>query len=195
MATFSMKVKGVVALISFKKDKYILRLMKHAREQNKAAVKVWLIAVLERIPTFTGTARGTFAPLGRTVNYIVTRVGPAGGPFSEASAARAALKKHIVSGGKTFVAGFSAGGNYAHYSLDTQLISNGIVNTFIFTNDLPYVAYNDVNPAPKGYTLPSNPPWRAYTNGLIAWRKYIRSKVTKHMLPPKALLKIKHVKV
>lgn len=192
MAMYGIKVKGSQSIVSINLDKFNKLLLEKCEEQNKLAVRVWLRTILDHIPTYTGTARGTFKPLGRVVNYTVPLVGKAGRP---GKTAKNPHKKHISYGGSTFAMGFSAGGQHAEYKLDVKVSNLEIKCSFIFTNNLPYVAYNDVNSAPSGFVLPSNPPWHSHERGVEAWKRYILTEVPKKLLVPKEFIRIVKMKV
>lgn len=191
MRNVSIKGKSSINLFKLDVNKFRKNLAKECEVQNRQAVRAWLVEALTYIPTYTGTARGTFKPVGRVVKRVVSKLGPAGQP---GDSYRAKQKKVITYKGKTFIAGFSAGENYADAVLSTNIENDKIINCFVFFNDLPYVAYNDVNSAPSGFSLPSNPPWRWRKKSNKVWAKYILGEASRK-LRLKVSQEIKIVKV
>lgn len=189
---FGMKLRGKQAIVRIDTNKFKAQLIDKCDEQNKLAVRAWLKARLDRIPTYTGTARGTFAPLGRTVRCAVPLVGRAGRPGKTSKNPR---KSHITYGKRKFAMGFSAGGQYASYKLKVNYSKTAILCSFEFSSNLPYVAYNDVNSAPKNFRLPSNPPWHSSARGKKAWEKYVVNKAAKQLIVPREFVKVKKVRI
>lgn len=193
MALMNLKVKGHISTITIDIGRFKTSLVKQCEVQNRQAVRAWLRETLKFIPTYTGTARGTFKPLGRTLRVAVPKIGQAGFPGNKK---RAAKKKTIWYGpGRTFTAGFEAGGQYAQYDLKVRQSGLKITCTFNFTNNLPYVAYNDINGAPPNFILPSNPPWQSHDAGAKAWKQYILTTVPERLKIPREAIKITVMKV
>jgi hypothetical protein len=192
MALQGMKVKGQVALFKGNSERLFAAALKIAIEENKKAVAQWLKVVLTYIPTYTGTARGTLRPVGRQVKVAVSKFGPAG---AKGDLRRAKKKKKIVYKGKTFTAGFVAGGKHAKATLTSVRKGNEIVNTFEYTNNLGYVIYNEQNTQPPGFKLPSNPPWRYNLKAVTAWKKYILIQVPKRLPSPLKFVKFTKIRV
>jgi hypothetical protein len=186
------KVKGQVALFKVNSEKLFAAALKVAVEENKKAVARWLKVVLTYIPTYTGTARGTLKPVARQVKVSLSKFGPAG---AKGVLRRAKKKKKITYRGKTFTAGFSAGEKYAQAQFSSVRRGNDIVNTFEYTNNLGYVAYNEQNSQPPGFILPSNPPWRYNIKAVVAWRKHILIEVPKRLPSLMNSVKVTKLKV
>lgn len=150
-------------------------------EQFREAIRAWLKAVLNEIPEYTGTARGTFKPLARTLNVVVT---PGVKYYKREGPLRSRLKKgyHIVQG-KRYLVG-PASNEYGAFDLqDTKAPFS-----FSFSQNLPWALWNDIQPAPAWMTLPSNPPWEAINAGNRAYYERIGNIPTNVFL--KALSKV-----
>lgn len=187
-----MNVKGNITITKINVSKFKTSLKEQVEVQNRQAVRAWLKAVLTEVPGYTHTARGTLVPVGRLVKRAIKRVPATGG---RGSARRAKKKKNIWYKDKKFRAGFSYGKNYASASISTKLDGISLRSTFTFTNSLPYVAYNDVNSAPPGFKLPSNPPWGARRKGVDAWGDYIKTEARRKLPVPNNSIKVTRRKV
>ncbi len=192
MLLFKVRIKGGQKTVNINLNRFYTILERVCIKQNKEAIKVWLGETLKYIPGYTGTARGTLVPVGRTVGKIVSRFGP-GGPSGNQK--RAAQKTHIHERGRKIRAGFKYGKNYAAATLATKRTSSEVRNVFVFTNSLLYIARNDVNGPPPGFIMPSNPPWRSHDKGARAWRRYVLTVIPKKLPVPKDYIKITRLKV
>jgi len=164
-----LKLKSTVQLMKVDGLKGHNELDKFFQRQLRNATREWLKAVLLKVPEYTGTARGTFKPLGRELKVAVGK----GVSYYDSKFERqrqAKLKKgYIIIQGERFSVG-SGSNNYAEY----ELRYNYPMYTFIFDEKLPYVLWNDISPAPKWITLPSNPPWAAFDAGKRAFKTYLK---------------------
>lgn len=192
MTLYSMKVKGNMSIVHIDVERFKTSLLKKCEVQNRQALRVWLKTALLHIPGYTGTARGTFYPVGRLVRRTVTKFGPGG---QSGNPDRAKRKKLIYYKGRTYTAGFEAGRDYASATLRTDISGVKITNSFIFTNNLPYVARNEENPPPEGWVMPSNPPWRALEKAASAWKKYILTVVPVRVNISREIIKIEKFRI
>lgn len=190
MALYKMKITGNTLDIKIDMNHFKSKLVEQCEIQNKQAIRVWLKEALLHIPGYTGTARGTFIPVGRLVKRAVTRFRP-GDPLGNAQRAR--KKKLIHYGGRTWVAGFQAGSQYSLAFMRTKRTGLRITNSFTFMNNLPYVARNDIAGPPPGWTLPSNPPWMAIRKATIKWQQYVHTEIPKRLKIPRGFIKITKV--
>ena len=145
------------------------------RAQLRQAARAWLRAVLVRVPQYTGTARGTFKPLGQFLHVTI----PPGKIYAKD---RRRLGQHLAKGsksvqGSTYQIGPSSN-DYAEFSFDYGPREY----KFIFTQNLPWAIWNDIYPAPAWITLPSNPPWHAIQAGNAAFKNYLRVEMPKRVL-------------
>lgn len=189
---FRLRVKGTQTTVNINLDKFYTLLEKVCIEQNKEAVKEWLRKTLNNIPGYTGTARGTLVPVGRLTNTIISRFGP-GGPSGNQKKAK--YKKYIRYGGHIIRAGFHHGKNYASAAIGTKREGNKIINTFTFTNTLPYIARNDISGPPPNFIMPSNPPWYSHGKGAAAWQNYIRTIIPTKLPTLSQFIKVKRIRV
>jgi len=144
--------------------------------QIRQATRAWLRAVLAKVPEYSGTARGTFKPLGRVLRVAV----PQGWmPYNRKyeRLRQYKLKKGTVTiQGKTFKVG-PGPNDYADFYFDYS----GPEYKFIFTQNLPYAFWNDIYPAPNWIKLPSIPPWHALAAGQAAFHNYLRVEMPKRI--------------
>lgn len=168
------KTKLRAKVIKTNTVKFIKALDKDLRIQNRQAARAWLREALTNIPTYTGTARGTFKPLGRALRVSVPKFGPKG---AQGNLANAAKKKYFQypKGGRKYKLGFNEGAQYSKYRFKTYKTKTSIQISFTFNNQLLYLLWNDIYPAPNWITLPSNPPWEALDYASIAWEDYIKN--------------------
>lgn len=178
-----------VALLKFDEVKFSKTLKKRLEVAHNQAVRTWLRAVLEEIPTYTGAARGTFKPLGRVLRVAVNRTKVLG------NKKRARQKKWAYVGGRKYRVGFEYGENYGDYSIYWKDARYKLIYGFTFTSDLPYVLWNDAYPAPIGFTLPSNPPWNAFRKGAREFVRYVRTEIPKRLPKTAVLNKIQIIRV
>lgn len=158
-----LKLKSTVTLIKLGKINLNSKTVdEFFQRQLRNAARAWLRAVILKIPRYTGTARGTFRPLGR---YLKVAVGP-GIKYGYTTPNR--TSKRIQ--GKVYQLGPVAGEQYSSFSFSRD--ANGEY-VFTFDQNLPYVIWNDIYPAPAWITLPSNPPWFALEAGREAFNKYV----------------------
>jgi hypothetical protein len=147
---------------------YKAKIRKIMEDENKEAIKKWLKTVLSRTPTYTGTARGTYAPVGRLVGRLV-RKGRIKGNIE-----RAKQKKYFVYKGKVYPLGFAAGANYQDHQIKLIVRSNTITTIFIFDQKLPYVLWNEIQPGPSWFNFQTPPPWKALEKGEISYDNHFR---------------------
>jgi hypothetical protein len=155
---------------------YKANLYKVAEEEHTEAVKAWLKKVLANTPTYTGTARGTYAPVGRTVGRTVRR-----GIVRGKTNPRRKKYFQYPKGGKKWPLGFSAGANYSDHEIKGRISGGTLKFTFMFDQQLPYVMWNEVYPAPAWMTLPSNPPWLALTKANKTFARRINNNFNKEV--------------
>lgn len=163
----SVRIRGQVPVVNFKQ--YLRKVQKAVQEEHTKATKAWLIAVLQKIPTYTGTARGTYAPLGRIVGHSVS-VGLRRGKTDPNK------KKYFIypKGGRRWPLGFAAGANYSEEKITFRQQGLDVYRArFEFDQMLPYVLWNEVRSPPSFMKLPSNPPWRAHEAGEKAFIRYV----------------------
>ncbi|MEA2036321.1 MAG: hypothetical protein U9O94_02350 [Nanoarchaeota archaeon] len=192
MGSINMKVKGVQTLVTIDLNRFKTTLVKQCEVQNRQAVRAWLKEAVKHIPGYTGLARGTLVPVGRLVDRVVARFGP-GGPSGDQN--RAAKKKKVHYGGRTFTADFQSGKSYAQAAITTKLSGLKITNSFTFTNELPYVARNDISGPPPGFIMPSNPPWQSHDKAAKVWKKYITAVAYKRLRVSSKFIKIRKLRV
>lgn len=141
------KFKSSLKLINFQKNAYIRRLQERLEVIQREAARAWLRAVLEHVPTWTGTARGTYLSLGSVLRVavpikpIVTR--PNRGPI------------------------FGTVKSYFDFSAE------GLVYRFSFTQNLEYYLMDELNIVPN---IPSTP-WFSFSYGENAWMIEVKNRL------------------
>jgi hypothetical protein len=155
----------------------------------KRAVKEWLLTIIAQIPVYTGTAKGTFAPVGRIVGRVVAA--------ASAVSLRASQKKYFKYQGKSYPLGFEAGKSYASPAptLTHEDTVTGRTFTFTFTNTLPYVVWNDMRKGPAWFPFKTPTPWKLLDAGAEAWRNYLLNEMPKRLPKLKDSIKIVTMKV
>ena len=140
------------------------------REQENA-VRAWALAVIAKIPTYTGTVLGSFTPLNRVIrNLGITKPG-----ITARAKAKIAAGTRIK--GVEYQLGFDAGAQYGDPKMYHVVSRFKQEYIFQFNEDLPYAMWNEIYPAPSWIKLPSNPPWRAFEAGEKAFRQYAREEI------------------
>jgi hypothetical protein len=131
------------------------------------AIKVWLKTALSKVPTYTGTARGTFKPVGRIVGKQIRR-----GQVRGRSDPR--KKKSTTWGGITYsTTGPPAGEQYGDASISKRKYRDGITLAFSFSQSLPYALWNEATPGPPGFIYASPHPWHALSAAKEAYEKFL----------------------
>jgi len=172
MVTPLIKLSGTIPVIevtSFPKklERVLLR-------EQKNAVRVWARTVAEMIPTYTGTARGTIAGISRTINNLgITNSG------GISARARMKIQRGTNIQGVHYKLGFQAGKSHSDSKLTHEISTDAQSYTFLFWENLPYVMWNEMSPAPVWITLPSTPPWKAITAGIVAFDNYVKYEIPK----------------
>lgn len=141
-------------------------LNKLGKEEVKEAAREWLRAVLKEIPTFTGTARGTFKPLGSFLKVAIPKSAPVSSRTS----------KKIQ--GTSFQLGFGAG---AQYGQDFEFVQKGLRFEFNYTVNLPYIWWNSLGPGLPSLRKPA--PWMAIQNGTKAFGRHVEEKLPGKLAP------------
>jgi hypothetical protein len=159
--------------INFDSGKYIKAIKIVMDEEFDIAVKKWLLAVLRHTPTYTGTARGTYAPLGRAVGHAVRKGTIKGDP------AKAAKKKFFKYGGQSFPLGFAAGANYSDFKITKakNIKVKSARYVFEFDQQLPYVLWNEILPGPDWFHFRTPPPWLAMQAGNTAFVNHMKKAI------------------
>lgn len=186
----TIKIRGQFADVKFEIKGFNAALRAALDKQQREAVKAWLVAVLEEIPTYTGTARGTFAPIGRMVNLTVGKTGILGDPSGAAS------KKVFKHKGRVIQLGFEEGAELGKdFKLTQEATGKILIYKFEFNHNLPYLIWNNMFPAPEWIHLPSNPPWKALEKGRDAFIEYVTTILLTKVPDPNLFVRISFVKV
>ncbi|KKL45572.1 hypothetical protein LCGC14_2354280 [marine sediment metagenome] len=163
-----LKVTGQISSVRLNSKRYHAAVLKRLDQEHKNAVAAWVKAVAYSIPVYTGTARGTIAPVGRTVRQFV-------------GAAGTNEKTEFVYQGKTYPLGFRQGKNYQEHSLSRAGTEGRLTFTFRFLETLPYVVWNTSSPAPAWMNLKNITPWYAIQKGVAAYVQYAREQIPKRL--------------
>lgn len=122
------KLKSAFIKLSLDKDAYREALDKRIKEIQMEGARSWLRANLDRIPVYTGTARGTFLPIGVILNVAVPIV------------------PRVTLPGK----GPDVGSTLSQF----EFSQNGGIYKFTFDQSLPYFLLNEFNAIAN---IPSTP--------------------------------------
>ena len=93
--------------------------------ENPQIYSSFSYSVLRKTPTYTGTARGTYKPIGRVVDYAVRR-----GKSSATTDYR--KKKYFVYNGKKYRLGFGEGARYQEHKFQTRAYKDRVISLFVF---------------------------------------------------------------
>ncbi len=157
-----LQIKYKFELPKIKIEKYIKSIEQHIAEQQEQAIRKWLIAALSKVPTYTGAARFTFKPVGRIVNRAVRR-GRVKGSSDPSK------KKVFKYAGQIY----PLPGEYGEASISKKRTRDGLTVDFRFSQSLPYVLWNEIQPGPSWFPFKTPPPWHALTAGREAYEKFI----------------------
>lgn len=145
------KFKSSFSLIQFQSSAYLRRLQEKLEVIQREAARAWLRAVLEHVPTWTGTARGTYLSLG-SVLHVAVPITP---------------KVQRANRGPLF----GVVKSYFDFSAE------GLVYRFSFTQNLEYYLMDELNIVPN---IPSTP-WHSFSFGYEAWKAEVKTRLLKDM--------------
>lgn len=168
-------------------SKYRSQIKMIMEKENKNAVRKWLKSVLRKTPTYTGTARGTYAPIGRVVGYAVRR-------GQSTATSNPSKKKYFIYNGKKYKLGFGAGAQYQEHKFQTRAYKDKVTSLFVFDQKLPYVLWNEKYPAPVWMNLIRPTPWFALKAGRVSYENHFRRHVYKRLGAVKLVIGQKVVK-
>jgi len=167
MSLLKVKVRAECPRIDYQGFK--LNIGRLGQKYLKLATKAWVRAVVERVPVYAGTARGTLQPLGRFVNASV--------PRGRKSGAREAQRETKKIYGKTYQLGFEGGKTQGQ---DFDLVQDDMKWTFRFHHELVYFIWDNYGKPLK--TLKAAP-WGALEAGQLAFAKSVHDEFTPQIAP------------
>ncbi len=167
------KFKFLITIPKLDTKKYIKAIDKYVEAQQLIAIKRWLLSVLKNTPTYTGTARGTYAPIGRVVKHTVRR-GRKGGSSDHRT------KKKFTYKGKAWPTGLKAGENYSEFFITKKITNTSTRHRFEFHQNLPYAVWNQMMTGPAWFKFDRDPPWNAHKSGETAFRRYVNGPLKKN---------------
>ncbi len=155
----------------FNYDEFKANINRLGQKHLRLATRAWVTAVVTKVPVYSGTARGTLAPIGRFVNAAVPRgtvVGPTSGT------------KKIL--GKTYNIGFDAGKEYGQrFELGQEASPNKTTWFFTFNHeDLVYFIWDNYG---KPLSTLRQAPWDALKAGDDAFRLSVKEKFVPEVRP------------
>lgn len=163
---------GQVATFNVALGNFTKQLDQQLMTELRAASAEWVKAVLQTIPVYTGSARGTFAPISRVLKHWGVN-NPTVGPVDAAAAKK--IKRGFYYKNKRYILGYTAAGIHSNYSFNMITRPGQRVMKFNFTNNLPYVLWNTMYKAPDWLHLKHITPTYAYEKGAIAFEKYVKN--------------------
>lgn len=185
-----MKTSGSkFAKMSLDLPKATKRIEDSLESHHRQAIKAWLKEVLENIPTYTGTARGVFITLAKSIGAAsVKRVNPRMPPSDPAAAAK---KKWIVGNGRRIKTGFGAVSGV--HSISKNNTGTRLEFEFRHSADLFYLLWNDVAQAEIDLFYPT--PWMSHAFAASIYEDYIKTQAPKSLAAVKDYIKVETVKV
>lgn len=161
------KISYKATSAKFNFEKYKQSIDNYVSDKQIQAIKEWVKGAVSETPTYTGTARGTYVPLGRIVRATVRK------GIIKGNAARASRKKEFRYKGKTWPLGFEQGADYAEHKIYKRRVKQNIFFYFTFDHKLPYVIWNNTRKAPGWLHLIDPTPWKALMVAEAAYKKVI----------------------
>jgi len=156
--------------------------------QQRQAIRAWGRAVVAKIPFYTGTSRGVFKPVAKTVGRL-------GIPKKALSKrARAKIASGTTIQGKHYSLGFEAGGQYSEHNVEQKYTHYKLSYVFEFEWDLIYAIWNDIQPAPTWMHLKTPTPWGALVAGEKAWLSYVQNDLPKRLPNIAKFVKIRNLR-
>jgi hypothetical protein len=180
------KLKANLALVDLDIKDFTKRLKRKLDVEHRSAVRAWLVAALSKIPTYTGTTRGLFKPIGRMVNYVFS-ISPKSGHD----------KYFFIypKGGIRYPLGVNEADRYTKSDMDKRETPGQIEYYFIFENELLYAVWNETRSAPGWLNLKSTTPWNALVRGAEAFEEYVTTEIPKHLPDHNMSVRVTHIKV
>jgi hypothetical protein len=172
----NVRIKTQFTYLDFDDKEFIKTVKDYMKEQHIEAIKRWVRNVAKKTPTYTGTARGTIAPVGRAVGVVIRKGLIRGNPK------RARQKKYFKHGGRSWPLGFGAGANYQEHKIYGRRRKNKYTLVFMYHLKLPYAIWNNLYPSPL--PLKRETPWGAVDSGNTAYLRYMNGKVKKNFPKP-----------
>jgi len=182
-------IKGEVSLPTINIVNFTKILQARLEAKQREAIRAWLRAVMEKTPTYTGTAYGTFVPLARVLGKVAIQ------PGTVSLAARDKIRRGTTIQGKRYKLGAETAGQYSTYEITHTYAKFRMSYVFEFENTLPYVLWNNVQPAPSWLHLKSKPPWKALEAGATAFESYIQKELPKVIGELGNVVKIRKVRI
>jgi hypothetical protein len=159
-----MEFHGKFQKLDFNDAEYRKRFDERVKAGLRQAARLWLRAVIERVPVWTGTSRGTLLPLAQMLRVAI--------PIKPVA---------FRSGrGPAFGPAYSA---YEFYASDG-------VYAFEFDQNLPYYILNDFNLVSF---IPSTP-WHSFDAGTAAFNAYVNNQLFKSLPKLKDYIKTVEIK-
>ena len=165
-----MRLKGKLAIRKWSLKLLSRTLYTKLEVQHRQAVREWLRAVIAKVPVYTGTAKGTFKPLGRYLRVAV--------PVSPINTS----KKYFYYKGKKYRLGLTAAEEYLTFSFKSRRTPFTYSYNFDYDIKLPYLVWNDIQPGPSWFPFKTPPPYYATNAGEAAYNKYL-SEIAPTRLP------------
>jgi len=182
-------IKGELSLPTIPIVNFTKTLQARFEAKQREAIRAWLRAVLAKTPTYTGTAIGTYAPLARVLGKVALQ------PGTVSLGAKEKIRRGTTIKGKRYKLGADTAGQYSTYEIRHIYGKFKMSYIFEFENTLPYVLWNNMQPAPSWLHLKQLTPWKALEAGAAAFEEYVLRELPKVLGEAGNLVKIKKVKI
>ncbi len=110
MAVIKMKISGRLPVIEI--SHFTRQLEAVLMREQKNAITAWAKAVVAKIPVYTGTAHGVFAPINRTIRKTIFEK-----PTGLKAMARMKIRRGTRIQGTHYDLGFTAGRQYSDHDV------------------------------------------------------------------------------
>lgn len=150
-----MKIKIKFVYIKLNKGAFTKALAESLETQNRQAARAWLRAVIIKVPTWTGEARGSLRPLGQFLRVAIPIV-----PSNSKWAQRAIEQGHTAEAGE-------AKGRFEFKN------EGGKRFVFVFSSDVVHYLINEFYNVKPPIHLITLSPWFSFRAGKLAYKKYL----------------------
>ena len=165
-----MKVKIKLVYLKLNKGAFTKTLTEAIEVQSRQAARAWLKAVLTKVPTWTGEARGSLKPLGQFLRVAVPIT-----PSPSKWARRAIAEGHTAESGEA----------QGHFQFKNE---GGTRFVFIFKTDVVHYLINEFYNVKPPINLIDPAPWFSLRAGKKAYTEYLNTNLKQKIPKIKSFL-------
>jgi hypothetical protein len=150
-----LKVKVSLVYLKLNSGEFTKAVLETLQTQSRQAARAWLRAVILKVPTWTGEARGSLKPLGSFLNVAI--------PISPSTSRQA---QAAMAAGHTAEAGTAQGNFQFKIEGEARVI-------FIFSTDVVHYLINEFYDVSEHIHLIDPVPWYSLRAGKAAYKEYL----------------------